>query len=431
MHDGVRGLFAFGSIILLGAVAPAWAAGAAKRVSVGTNGLQGDHDSAAPAVSAGSRFVAFASDASNLVAKDTNDATDVFVRDRRSGTTERVSVGTNGVQANGESFAPSISAGGWFVAFVSYADNLVPDDFNFSADVFVRDRRSGATVRVSGGSGLDEADDDSLFAAISADGSSVAFVSDATNLVPGDTNDSADVFVVDGRTGRTERVNVARDGAEGNKGSLPPVAISAGGRFVAFASEASNLVPGDTNGVADVFLRDRRTKRTVRVSVGQGGAQGNDISFVQAISADGRFVVFYSYASNLVPNDTNKSPDVFVWDRRTRTTERVSVARHGAQANDGSDFAAISADGRYVTFHSLAGNLVPGDTNGAGDVFLRDRTARRTERVSVARNGAQAKGSSVQSTISADGQFVAFTSDAANLVPNDTNASFDVFVRRR
>jgi Tol biopolymer transport system component len=178
-------------------------------------------------------------------------------------------------------------------------------------------------------------------------------------------------------------------------------------------------------------VRDRRTGRTERVSVGQGGAQGNDISFAQAISADGRFVAFYSYARNLVPNDTNQSPDVFVRDRRTRTTERVSVARNGAQANDASDFAAISADGRYVTFHSPAANLVPGDTNGAGDVFVRDRRTRRTERVSVARNGAQAKGSSVYPAISADGRFVAFASDASNLVLGDTNASFDVFVRRR
>jgi Tol biopolymer transport system component len=431
MHGRVRGLFTFGLIILSGANAPAWAAGATDRVSVGTNGIQGNHDSAAPAVSAGGRFVAFASDASNLVARDTNDDTDVFVRDRRSGTTERVSVGRNGSQGNDESYAPSISADGRFVAFVSYADNLVAGDFNVSADVFVRDRRTGTTVRVSGGVGRSEADSNSLFAAISADGRFVVFVSHADNLVPGDTNDRADVFVIDGRTGRTERVSVARSGAQGNKDSLFPIAISAGGRFVAFPSDASNLVPGDTNGVADVFVRDRRTGRTERVSVGQGGAQGNDISFAQAISADGRFVAFYSYARNLVPNDTNQSPDVFVRDRRTRTTERVSVARNGAQANDASYFAAISADGRYVTFHSPAANLVPGDTNGAGDVFVRDRRTRRTERVSVARNGAQANGSSVYSAISADGRFVAFASDASNLVPGDTNASFDVFVRRR
>jgi Tol biopolymer transport system component len=431
MPDRVRELLASGLIVLLGATEPAWAADITHRVSVGANSVQGSDDSTAPAFSAGGRFVAFASDAGNLVANDTNDDTDVFVRDRHAGTTERVSVGRNGAQGDDESYLPSISADGRLVAFVSDAENLVPGDRNDSADVFVHDRRARTTVRVSGGSGRSEADSDSLFAAISADGRFVAFVSDASNLVPGDTNGSTDVFVFDRETGRTERVSVGRDSAEGNGVSLFPVAISAGGRFVAFPSNASNLVPGDTNGVTDVFVRDRRTRRTERISVGQGGAQANGVSFAQAISADGRFVVFYSYASNLVPNDTNRSPDVFVHDRRTRTTTRVSVARNGAQANNASDVAAISADGRYVTFRSDASNLVPGDTNGTGDVFLRDRRTGRIDRVSVARNGAQANGDSIHSAILADGRLVAFTSDAGNLVPSDTNASVDVFVRER
>ena len=222
-----------------------------------------------------------------------------------------------------------------------------------------------------------QADGESSSPAISADGRFVAFVSFATNLVPGDSNGRGDVFVRDRLTQTTERVSVDSAGTEGNSGSDGP-SISANGRFVVFWSDATNLVRGDTNGVADVFVRDRLTRTTERVSVDSAGNEGNGASGLHShseysISADGRFVAFVSSATNLVPGDTNGAADVFVHDRLTRTTERVSVDSAGNEANSSSFDPVISADGRFVAFSSAATNLVPGDTNEQPDVFVRDR----------------------------------------------------------
>jgi len=223
--------------------------------------------------------------------------------------------------------------------------------------------------RVSVASGGTQGNGDSGCPSISADGRYVAFQSYASNLVPGDTNEVGDVFVHDRLTGQTTRVSVASDGTEGNDYSRRP-SISADGRYVAFASLASNLVPGDTNGTWDVFVHDRLTGQTTRVSVASGGAQGNSGSWCPSISADGRYVAFQSYASNLVPGDTNGVLDVFVHDRLTGQTTRVSVASDGTQGDSYSFGSSISADGRYVAFSSLASNLVPGDTNDKPDIFV-------------------------------------------------------------
>jgi Tol biopolymer transport system component len=286
------------------------------------------------------------------------------------GTTERVSLGPGGVQGNEESLFPAISADGRFVAFYTYASNLVPGDTNHSDDVFVRDRRTGTTERVSVGPNGRQGDSSSL-PAISADGRFVAFRSYANNLVPGDTNGVGDVFVRDRRTGTTERVSVSSSGEQGNAFSVGT--ISADGRFIAFESDASNLVPGDTNGKRDVFVRDRKLGTTERVSLRPDGGQGNDYSFSPALSAGGRFVAFTSWASNLVPGDTNGTDDVFVRDRVTGVTIRASISSSGKQGNDHSNDPAISADGRFIAFMSHATNLVPGDTNGVNDIFVRTR----------------------------------------------------------
>ncbi len=190
--------------------------------------------------------------------------------------------------------------------------------------------------------------------------------------MPGDTNDSVDVFVRDRKLGTTRRVSVSSTGAQGNSGSFGP-AISSAGRYVSFSSDASNLVPGDTNAAQDVFVRDRKLGTTRRVSVSSTGAQGNSVSFDPAISSAGRYVSFSSFASNLVPGDTNGTVDVFVRDRELGTTRRVSVSSTGAQGNRLSFDPAISSAGRYVAFSSAASNLVPGDTNGSFDVFVRIR----------------------------------------------------------
>ena len=419
--------------LLTVSAAPALGGGraATERVSVDSAGGQADGDSFTPAISGNGRYVAFISSASNLVAGDSNSVPDVFVRDRRNGATERVSVDSAGGEANRESFLPAISASGSDVAFYSSASNLVAGDTNGVPDVFVRDRRTGVTERVSVDSARGQANGGNFAPMISASGRYVAFESDASNLVAGDTNLSDDVFVHDRRTGVTERVSVDSAGGQANAVSLSP-AISADGRYVAFYSFASNLVAGDTNNEQDMFVHDRRTGATERVSVDSAGGQANDASFGPlAISANGRDVAFASTASNLVAGDTNNEPDMFVRDRRRGATERVSVDGTGGQADGGSFFPAISADGRYVAFYSFASNLVVGDTNETYDVFVRDRRRGATERVSVDGAGGQANGGSFFPAISASGQDVAFQSAASNLVAGDTNETTDVFVRQR
>jgi Tol biopolymer transport system component len=286
-------------------------------------------------------------------------------------------VDSSGNQANGAgSQEAAISADGRYVAFDSYATNLVPGDTNHPGDVFVHDRQTGATELVSVDSSGNQGNGGGSYRpAISADGRYVAFDSYAADLVPGDTNGSNDVFVHDRQTGTTERVNVDSAGNQGDGGDSQGAAISADGRFVAFQSGATNLVPGDTNGNFDVFVHDRQTGATELVSVDSAGNQGGGHSYGAAISADGRYVAFESEASNLVPGDTNGSNDVFVHDRQTGVTELVSVGISGSLGDGASNNAAISTDGRYVAFESGATNLVPGDTNGNFDVFVRDRDA--------------------------------------------------------
>ena len=343
--------------------------------------------------------------------------------------TERVSVDTAGAQGNNKSDQPTISDDGRYVVFASDASNLVAGDTNAVMDVFVHDRQTGATTRVSVDSAGAQGNDKSDLPAISDDGRYVVFASDASDLVAGDTNAVMDVFVHDRQTGATTRVSVDSAGAQGNdKSDLP--AISDDGRYVVFASDASDLVAGDTNAVKDVFVHDRQTAATTRVSVDSAGAQGNDKSDLPAISDDGRHVVFASDASDLVAGDTNAVKDVFVHDRQTATTTRVSVDSAGAQGNDKSDRPAISGDGCYAVFASDASDLVAGDTNAVKDVFVHDRQTATTTRVSVDSAGAQGNDKSDRPAISGDGCYAVFASDASDLVAGDTNAVKDVFVRR-
>jgi Tol biopolymer transport system component len=403
------------------------AANTSTRVSVAANGAQGNGSSLRPALASDGKLVVFQSDASNLVPGDANAATDVFMRDAAAGTTRRVSLGGANAESNNSSMSPAISADGRFVAFESAADNLVAGDTNQKNDVFLRDRE-GTTTRVSVATDGTQGNGLSLGAAVSADGRYVAFASEASNLVPGDANGVADAFVRDTVAGTTARVSVASDGTAGNGYSVA-VALSADGRVAAFASEASNLAPGDTNGAVDIFVRDIPAGTTTRASVASDGAQGDGNSGVPVLSADGRYLAFESYASNLVPDDTNAAPDVFVRDMQAGTTSRVSVASDGTQGNAGSATASISADGRYVAFMSDASNLVPGDTNAAKDVFVRDTVTGTTKLISVAADGPHGGYGSYRPVLSADGRYAAFYSDSPSLVPGDTNGAFDAFVR--
>jgi Tol biopolymer transport system component len=457
-------------------------------VSAAPDGTPGDMGAAQPAISSNGRYVAFESSSTNLVAGDANNTGDIFLRDLVLGTTEVVSLTSSGGQANNASIHAAISADGRYVTFGSYASNFAAGGWSGDYDLFVRDRQSGTTSRVdqtsyqgnsfsdevsvsadgrcvafrSNASNIGPLDHNSFYdvfvydrpsasveqvsvpaiatvpngpshnPSISSDGRYVAFESEATNMVSGDTNNSRDIFLRDRQTFTTTRVSLSSSGAESDSNCFEP-SISADGRFVAFFSPATNLVAGDTNGLADIFVRDRLNSTTERVSVATGGAQSNSYSVSPAISADGRYVAFTSAASNLVAGDTNFQNDVFVHDRQTGTTERVSVATSGAEANNESNSPSISADGRYVAFLSYAGNLVAGDTNGAADVFVRDRQNGTTERVSVSSSGAQGDifMASYNPSISADGRYVAFNSEATNLVAGDTNGATDMFVHDR
>jgi Tol biopolymer transport system component len=402
-------------------------AGAIYRVSVSSDGVQGFNHSWAPSISADGMTTAFVSLANNLVGGDTNGARDIFVHYLISGETTRVSVASGGAQGNGDSWEPSISADARYVAFSSDATNLVAGDTNGYVDVFVHDRATNQTTRVSLAAGGGQGNGDCRTPCISADGRYVAFSSEATNLVSGDTNGYADVFVRDRFTGTTQRVSVASGGAQAN-GMSQYTVISADGRCVAFQSAASNLVAGDTNGVDDIFVHDRALGTTERVSVSDAGGEGNRISEDPAISGDGRFVAFKSYASNLIPHDTNVRCDVFVRDRLAGSTERVSVSSYGTEADMDSLEPAISPDGQFVAFASLAGNLVANDQNGRSDIFCKDRTGGTTRRVTMGVVGTQPNDHSWGPAVCTGGELVAFRSEADNLVYFDINARTDVFV---
>jgi Tol biopolymer transport system component len=286
--------------------------------------------------------------------------------------TERVSVASDGTESNHDTFGPSISADGRFVAFESesvgfdedeYWSNLVPEGERVTSpwgNVFVHDRKTGVTELVS----VDESTGEALgygahSASISADGKSVAFQASTLDR-------QLDVYVRDRQREETELITSASEVWEW---STSP-SISADGRFVAFQSESSNFVPDDTNGTYDIFVRDRKTGETERVSMASDGAQAEDGSGEPSISGDGRFVAFSSHATNLAPGDTNGVEDVFVHDRRTGETERVSVAFDGAEGENMGGSPWVSGDGKFVAFESSAPNLVPGDTNGATDAFV-------------------------------------------------------------
>jgi Tol biopolymer transport system component len=337
-------------------------------VSVDSLGAEADGDSFEPSISADGRYVAFESLATNLVSADTNTKSDVFVHDRETGQTVRVSVSSAGAEAGDHSFLPAISGSGRFVAFQSDADDLVPGDLNTQIDIFVHDLFDGSTERVSVDSLGNEADGESFAPEISGDGDLLAFRSAATNLVAGDGNGKLDVFVHERSTGLTTRVSVSSLGAEGddNCGSL---ALSADGQVVAFESKSTNLVAGDTNTKTDIFAHDRTSGATTRVSVATGGAQASDHSIACSISADGDRILFQSAADDLIAGDSNGKKDQFLHVRSTGVTSLVSRTVSGGLTNGDSLVGALSADGRQIGFESAATNVVPADSNGKRDIF--------------------------------------------------------------
>jgi Tol biopolymer transport system component len=408
-------------------------------VSVGTDGVAGNHhsgsDGATPPrdrISADGRYVVFESYAGTLVCRDDDFSTrDVFVRDRLTGRSTVVSVAANGGEANDNSFDPAISADGRYVAFSSAATNLVAGDTNGYIDVFLRDLQAGTTVRLSVSSAGDQSDGPAYGADLSADGRYVAFYSNGSGLVPGDTNGRWDSFVRDVVAGTTERVSVSTAGAESSCCDGLHPTISADGRYVAFLSQG-RLDPSINNNSQEIYIRDRVAGTTTLVRpTAEGGLSNTGIRFAD-LSADGRFVAFQSNSDNVVVPDQNGFiHDVFVKDLVTGMTRLVSQASDGTPGNRDSWMPSISADGRYVAFHSWANNLVAGDTNTQPyyDVFVRDLQLGTTTRVDVRPDGGEADGSSASPSISGDGRLVVFESTATNLAPNDRSNGYpDVYV---
>jgi Tol biopolymer transport system component len=400
-----------------------------ERVSVNSLGEEGNNDSYSPILSADGRHVFFYSVATNLVLTDTNGfwGYDVFVHDRETGETIMVSINSIGEQGNDASTRPDISADGRYVVFESLATNLVISDTNNTEDVFLRDRQIGITTRVSVSSTGEQGNSYSDSASISADGRYIAFTSNANNLVASDTNNRPDIFVHDRITGVTERVSVNSQGQEGNYSSNSG-RLSTDGRYIVFHSLADNLVPDDTDGFQDIFVHDRLTGQTGRVSISSLGIQGNAHSLYGDISATGRYVVFTSEATNLVTIPLNSSMNVFIHDRATGQTALVSQNTAGIAGNHWSSFSRFSGDERLVIFHSQASNLVSGDTNSANDVFVFEVPTGYILRVNTTPDGEQGNGNSGQGASDDTGKIVVFESEASNLVLNDANGELDVFV---
>jgi hypothetical protein len=383
------------------------------------------------ALSGDGRYVVFMSYADNLVPGDTNGKPDVFVRDQLNGTTELVSRESSGYPAGGDE--PAISSDGRYVTFRSQNTFILASATNGYSHVFRRDLQTGTTTLVSATSAGVQGNYYSGRSAMSADGRYVTFESQATNFAAGTVTSREEIYVRDMQLGTIVKVSGAPFGEQADDDSIAP-SISNDGRYVAFDSKATNLVADDDNGEYDVYVYDRQTSTTTRASVGVGGVEAPDGGGGR-ISGDGRFVVFASESGNLVAGDTNNTTDVFVRDRQTSTTTRVSVGAGGAQGNANSSGVDISADGRYVAFSSNASNLVSGDTNGVTDVFVRDRTLNLTTRVSTGQFLAQGNDGSgisngvlVSPSISDDGRYVAMRTVATNLVTPDDNADMDVIV---
>ena len=405
------------------------ASGPTTLVTVSTSGVPGEGTSGAGNMTADGRYVVFFSISTTLAPEDTDRFFDVFVRDLQSGTTTLESVSSDGTKGVGSSSWPFITDNGRYITFQSDARNLVAGGTNGRQHIYVRDREAGTTELVSMSTAGAQADNLNDIGNISGDGRFVVFISYASNLVPGDTNGSPDVFVRDRQAGTTRRVSVSSSGAQANGSSLWP-RISADGRFVAFVSVATNLAGSDANGtVEDIYVHDMQARTTRRVSLSSAGVQANSVSTIPSLSSDGQTLVFASFASNLVAGDTNGHWDVFVRDLQTGVTERVSVSSSGQQGNEESGAPYMSPDGRFISFHAVASNLVPGDTNGFLDVFRHDRMTGTTDLLSISSTGFQANANCDNAAISADGTRVAFYSNASNLVADDVNGSLDVFVR--
>lgn len=428
--------------VSLTAVSAGQAAGSStSRVSISSGGAQGNGFTfGAPSISQDGRYVAFASSSSNLVAGDANgppntsESDDVFVRDRQTSTTTCVSVSSLGARGNGPSHWATMTPDGHYVAFLSGATNLVPNDTNGRFDAFLHDRQTGTTERVSITSlGAQVGGVEIGQPSISDDGRYIAFASNAADIVAGDTNGAADIFIRDRVAGTTTRMSPWQDGREGTGTYYPR--ISGNGRFLVYASQ-ERLVAADTNSASDVYIKELATNGVELISQRDTGTVGTGDSFAGVPNTDGRFVAFFSNAT-LAPLDTDGGgEDAYVRDRQTGKTELVSMTNlnegHQYQLNDTLHFPSISGDGRYVAFETT-NQLVEKSYATQWRVYLRDRGTGTTELLSMSSTTVEAYINPFAGgvALSSDGRFAALTNDADNLVAGDTNSMTDTFVRDR
>jgi Tol biopolymer transport system component len=408
-------------LIVVGATSAHAAEADTYLASAGRNGFSTGYKAEIEAISGSGRFVLFSSRSSEIVKGDTNGARDLFVWDRKTGITERANVSSTGKEmsdtgchCNIAVHAGDISADGRYVLFGTSAGNLAADDHDESSDGFVHDRSTGRTILVTPGKAY------SSPRAISPDGEFVLFY----RFLP-KGEQTRGWYVFDVKAGTSTRIDTATDGHEELSGEA--IAISEGGDKVTFVSSQPETA-GDPQ--PQVFVLDRTRDSIEQASVSSDEQSPDQSSEGGSISPDGRFVVFATAASNIAPlEDTNFVQDVFVRDLESGTTTRATV-ENGLQPVDGWSWPGeVSDDGCKVAFESDASNLVADDTNNLTDIFVRDMCAETTTRVSVASDGAQATGFSLEAFLSGDGHWAAFQSKAHNLTPGDTNQKYDVFVR--
>ncbi|MEU5427824.1 hypothetical protein AB0H73_19785 [Streptomyces olivoreticuli] len=403
-----------------------------ERVSVTAGGAQANGESYTAGISADGRYATFRSRATDLT-PGTHDGVNLFIKDLRTGAVEQANVASDGTPADDSSFDIALNADGRYAVFESRADNLSPDKRPGDTDLFVRDRRTGRTELLL--ENKNQQQGTSYEPAISADGRFVAFSSDRTDLVPGPSTDPVAVYVRDRWKGTTQRVSVRSDGSQAGTRSAAPV-ISADGSKVGFLSlggldeaKQAEAGPGLTKPrLSTFYVHDMRTGRTELAArqLDGRGAGATDIG----LSPDGRYALFSTRNSDVVPGKTTHTSDAYARDLLTGTTRRLSLAHDGAEAQGESHGPVMSADNRKVFFTSTATNLVPGGSDGHSAVYARDLLTGSVERLDVADNGTPANGDSYGVAVDFFGRTAVFTSAADNLVPDDTDKVVDVFLRR-
>jgi hypothetical protein len=400
------------------------------RDSSGNIGIGGGVNSGTPvSSSADGRYVAFASGATNLVPGDTNGKQDVFVRDRKSGTTARVSLNYSGSQVSDPGISGyKISANGRFVVFSGKTYYFEGGgSYSFGYSVYIRDLLNNTTElisKTSAGAPVEGQGPD-----ISADGRYVVYYSSSSNVVSGDTNGVSDIFLYDRKSDTTTLLSKSDTGTLGNASVSYP-SISCDGAYIAFNTNATNLVSDDTNGYADTFLVDRINNTIKDLTI--NGNDSSSYSDTPQISCDGSTIVFGSSANNLITGDTNSLYDLFAYDTYSESFERLNVTSNGVQTTDyglysGQGAYSVSFNGQYVAFGALSAQLVPGDTNAKVDIFVRDRAGGTTQRLSMRDSSTETAYNSVDPWISADARIVTYISGDNGLVSGDTNGYSDAF----